>query len=155
MAASVHIPPCPAGPFEGVKDLLVFSVPRSGSRTCLRLVNDLGLLWNAGHYLLGKGGVDDVPGQVFHGLPDRFRSGGYGKAVHSEEVAWDPYFQKDPEYHFDGINDSLKRAAEKMPRVDAIGGSAAGVYVNTRRNSCQEKHPFLSLAVRQQDPDTQ
>ena len=53
-----------------------------------------------------------------------------GKVVHSEEVKWDPYFQKDPQYHYDGINDSLKRAAAKMPRVDAIGGSAAGVYVN-------------------------
>ena len=53
-----------------------------------------------------------------------------GEVVHSEEVVWDPYFQKDPQYHFDGINDTLKRAAAKLPRVDAIGGSAAGVYVN-------------------------
>jgi len=53
-----------------------------------------------------------------------------GEVVHSEEVPWDPYFQKDPQYHFDGINDTLKRAAAKLPRVDAIGGSAAGVYVN-------------------------
>ena len=53
-----------------------------------------------------------------------------GKVVHSEEVPWDPYFQKDPQYHWDGINDSLKRAASKLPKVDAIGGSSAGVYVN-------------------------
>jgi len=53
-----------------------------------------------------------------------------GKVVHSEEVGWDPYFQKDPQYHLDGINDSLKRAAARLPRVDAIGGSSAGVYVN-------------------------
>jgi predicted NBD/HSP70 family sugar kinase len=53
-----------------------------------------------------------------------------GKVVHSEEVTWDPYFQKDPQYHFDGIMDTLRRAAEKLPRVDAIGGSSAGVYVN-------------------------
>ena len=53
-----------------------------------------------------------------------------GKVVHTEEVVWDPYFEKDPEFHFQGINDSLKRAAAKMPRVDCIGGSAAGVYVN-------------------------
>src|SRR5439155_3800284 len=32
--------------------------------------------------------------------------------------------------HFDQINDSLKRAAAHLPRVDGIGGSAAGVYVN-------------------------
>jgi len=53
-----------------------------------------------------------------------------GEVVHTEEVVWDPYFQKDPEFHYQGINDSLKRAAAKMPRVDCIGGSAAGVYVN-------------------------
>lgn len=53
-----------------------------------------------------------------------------GEVVFSEEVPWDPSRQSDPQYHFDGINDSLKRAAAKLPRVDAIGGSAAGVYVN-------------------------
>lgn len=53
-----------------------------------------------------------------------------GKVVHSEEVPWDPYFQKDPTYHLDGVRDTLRRAAAKLPRVDAIGGSAAGVYVN-------------------------
>ncbi|MBI5769437.1 MAG: ROK family protein [Verrucomicrobia bacterium] len=53
-----------------------------------------------------------------------------GKVVFSEEIAWDPYFQKDPGYHIEGVQDSLKRAAAHLPRVDAIGGSAAGVYVN-------------------------
>ena len=53
-----------------------------------------------------------------------------GKVVFSEETPWDPYFQKDPAYHIEGINDSLKRAAAHLPRVDAIGGSAAGIYVN-------------------------
>jgi len=53
-----------------------------------------------------------------------------GVVVFSEEIAWDPYFQKDPTYHIDGVHDSLKRAAAHLPRVDAIGGSAAGVYVN-------------------------
>jgi predicted NBD/HSP70 family sugar kinase len=53
-----------------------------------------------------------------------------GKVVFSEEVAWDPYFESNPQYHYDGINDTLRRAASHLPRVDAIGGSAAGVYVN-------------------------
>jgi predicted NBD/HSP70 family sugar kinase len=53
-----------------------------------------------------------------------------GEVVHSEEVEWDPYFEQDPEYHFEGIMDSLRRAAAHLPRVDAIGGSAAGVYVD-------------------------
>lgn len=53
-----------------------------------------------------------------------------GKVVFSEEVKWDPYFQKDPQYHLDGVNDTLKRAAARLPRVDAIGGSVAGIIVN-------------------------
>ncbi len=55
-----------------------------------------------------------------------------GKVLFSEETVWDPYFQKDPSYHHDGIMDSLRRAAAHLPRVDAIGGSAAGVYVNNK-----------------------
>ena len=55
-----------------------------------------------------------------------------GEVVFSEEITWDPYFQPDPQYHFDGIMDSLRKAAGHLPRVDAIGGSAAGVYVNNR-----------------------
>jgi len=52
-----------------------------------------------------------------------------GRVVFSEEVAWNPAAQSDPQYHFDGVHDSLQRAAAHLPRVDAIGGSAAGVYV--------------------------
>src|SRR5436190_7315650 len=55
-----------------------------------------------------------------------------GNAVFSEEVEWNPGPQTDPQWHFDQIMDSLKRAAAHLPRVDAIGGSAAGVYVNNR-----------------------
>lgn len=53
-----------------------------------------------------------------------------GKVVFSEEIKWDPYFQKDPQYQYDGILDSLELAAKHLPRVDAIGGSSAGVYIN-------------------------
>ncbi|MBT8036361.1 MAG: ROK family protein [Verrucomicrobiae bacterium] len=53
-----------------------------------------------------------------------------GEVVFSEEVPWDPYFQEDPSYQYDGIVHSLKLAADHLPRVDAIGGSSAGVYIN-------------------------
>lgn len=53
-----------------------------------------------------------------------------GDVVFSEEIKWDPYFEKDPAYHLKGIRDSLQRAAAKLPRVDAIGGSAAGIYID-------------------------
>jgi predicted NBD/HSP70 family sugar kinase len=52
-----------------------------------------------------------------------------GKVVFSDEVPWSPTTQSDASYHVDGIQDSLRRAAAHLPRVDAIGGSAAGVYV--------------------------
>jgi predicted NBD/HSP70 family sugar kinase len=55
-----------------------------------------------------------------------------GDVVWSEETEWDPYHQPDPQYHWDGIMDSLMRAASHLPRVDAIGGSAAGVYVDNQ-----------------------
>ncbi|MGI8966314.1 MAG: ROK family protein [Limisphaerales bacterium] len=55
-----------------------------------------------------------------------------GKAVFSEEVVWNPVPEKKPQWHFDQIMDSLHRAAKHLPRVDAIGGSSAGVYVNNR-----------------------
>ncbi|MFA5689836.1 MAG: hypothetical protein WC959_11960 [Kiritimatiellales bacterium] len=53
-----------------------------------------------------------------------------GKVVFSEEIEWNPYFENDPEYHITGIHETLQHAAAHLPRVDAIGGSAAGVYVN-------------------------
>jgi predicted NBD/HSP70 family sugar kinase len=53
-----------------------------------------------------------------------------GEVVHSEEVEWSPYFESDPSYHRDGIMDSIQRAGAHLPRVDAVGGSAAGVYVD-------------------------
>ena len=54
-----------------------------------------------------------------------------GEVVFSEEVVWDPYHQTDPNYQLEGVDDSLIRAAKHLPQVDAIGGSAAGVYVNS------------------------
>lgn len=54
-----------------------------------------------------------------------------GEVVFSEEVEWNPYFETDPQFHIDGINDTLRRAAAHLPRVDAIGGSSAGIYVNS------------------------
>lgn len=55
-----------------------------------------------------------------------------GKVVFSEEVKWSPYFESDPDYHYNGIMDSLKLARAHLPRVDAIGGSSAGVIINNR-----------------------
>ena len=55
-----------------------------------------------------------------------------GEAVYCDEFPWDPKNQPDPEYHYARLNEGLKKAAAKLPRVDAIGGSSAGVIVNNR-----------------------
>ncbi|MBQ2714108.1 MAG: ROK family protein [Clostridia bacterium] len=55
-----------------------------------------------------------------------------GKVVYSEEVVWHPKQNSDPKYHYDGILTAMKTAASKMERVDAIGVSSAGIYVNNR-----------------------
>ncbi len=53
-----------------------------------------------------------------------------GRVVFSEEVAWDPSRHADPQWHVHEIMASIRAAAAHLPRVDAIGGSAAGVYVD-------------------------
>jgi predicted NBD/HSP70 family sugar kinase len=55
-----------------------------------------------------------------------------GKVVYSEEVIWEPRNQADPEYHYNEIMTALKAAAARLPHVDAIGGSSAGIYVDNR-----------------------
>jgi predicted NBD/HSP70 family sugar kinase len=55
-----------------------------------------------------------------------------GQVVYSEEVIWEPRIQSDPEYHFREIRSALQTAALKLPRVDAIGGSSAGIYIDNR-----------------------
>jgi predicted NBD/HSP70 family sugar kinase len=52
-----------------------------------------------------------------------------GECVYSEEVVWHPKTQSDPQYQFEGILDSFRTAASKMPRVDGIGVSSAGVFI--------------------------
>lgn len=55
-----------------------------------------------------------------------------GEAVFSEEVVWEPRKHTDPNYHFHEVMTAIRTAAAQMPRVDAIGGSSAGVYINHR-----------------------
>ena len=52
-----------------------------------------------------------------------------GECVYSEEVVWFPKLNPDPNYQFNHILDAFRTAASKMPRVDAIGVSSAGVFI--------------------------
>lgn len=55
-----------------------------------------------------------------------------GEAIFSEEIVWEPRKQSDPAYHYQHVRDAIALAAGKLPRVDAIGGSSAGVLVDNR-----------------------
>ena len=55
-----------------------------------------------------------------------------GEVVYSEEVVWNPKITEDPTYHYNEILTAMQTAASKMPTVDAIGVSSAGVYVDNK-----------------------
>ncbi len=55
-----------------------------------------------------------------------------GKSVFSEEVVWHPKVTEDPDYHYREIMSAMKTAASHLPAVDAIGVSAAGIYIDNR-----------------------
>jgi predicted NBD/HSP70 family sugar kinase len=55
-----------------------------------------------------------------------------GEVVYSEEVVWHPKMNADPDYHYKGIVSAFKTAASYLPKVDAIGVSSAGTYINNR-----------------------
>ncbi len=81
------------------------------------------------------GGSDRKVSAVIDGVP-----------VFSEETVWNPKITPDPSYHFEGILDSFRKAASHMPRVDAIGVSSAGIYINN-----QTKVASLFLKVGPED----
>jgi predicted NBD/HSP70 family sugar kinase len=55
-----------------------------------------------------------------------------GREVFATETVWQPKVNSDPQYHFDGIDDSIRQAAAHLPRIDAIGVSSAGIIINNR-----------------------
>jgi predicted NBD/HSP70 family sugar kinase len=55
-----------------------------------------------------------------------------GEAVYTDEFPWNPKDEPDPNYHYEHLTSGLKKAAAHLPRVDAIGGSSAGVIVDNK-----------------------
>lgn len=53
-----------------------------------------------------------------------------GEVVYSEEVVWHPKLSKDWRYQYDEIKTAIKTAAAKLPKVDSIGVSTAGVVID-------------------------
>jgi predicted NBD/HSP70 family sugar kinase len=68
-----------------------------------------------------------------------------GKVIFSEEVIWEPGKQSDPEYHYREIMTSIQSAASRLPRVDAIGGSSAGIIIDNQ--------PMVASLFRKVPPD--
>ena len=88
-----------------------FPVPRSTARR-------IGGHWDGFRIGFDAGGSDRKVSAVID-----------GETVYSEEVVWHPKTQADPRYHYEGILSAFRAAASKMPRVDGIGVSSAGVFI--------------------------
>lgn len=55
-----------------------------------------------------------------------------GETVFADEFPWVPVTATDPNYHFNMLQEGLKKAATYLPRVNVIGGSSAGIIVDNR-----------------------
>jgi predicted NBD/HSP70 family sugar kinase len=73
-----------------------------------------------------------------------------GEAVFTTEIPWDPKIEPDPEFHYQRIHEGLKLAASHLPRVDAIGGSAAGIYID---NQVMVASLFRAVPASRFEPD--
>jgi len=71
-------------------------------------------------------------GAVFEGRAFGALRDAEGEVVFTTELPWDPKVEPDPDFHYHKINEGLKLAASHLPRVDAIGGSSAGVFVDNK-----------------------
>ncbi len=65
-----------------------------------------------------------------------------GETVWSEEIVWLPKQAEDISYHREHIKAAILKAAEHMPRFDAVGVSTAGVLV---ANRAMVSHLFLKV----------
>ncbi|MGC4090577.1 MAG: hypothetical protein QM756_22445 [Polyangiaceae bacterium] len=53
-----------------------------------------------------------------------------GRPLYAAEFPWLPKEQADPAYHLSMVHDCIEKARAHLPRLDAIGVSSAGIYVN-------------------------
>ena len=71
-----------------------------------------------------------------------------GKVVFSQEFPWEPRVQGDPDYHYQKLSAGLEEAAKALGgKVDAIGGSTAGVLVGKKLGVAS-----LIRGVKEQNP---
>lgn len=103
------------------KPFVVESLPLSAAPSSRSSARPAGRNLDGCRIGFDAGGSDRKVSAVVDGVP-----------VYSEEVVWFPKTNSDPAYHYEGIVSAFKTAASKMPRVDAIGVSSAGIYVDNR-----------------------
>lgn len=108
-----------------------FPVPRSGARRIGGHLNGCRIGFDAG-------GSDRKVSAVVD-----------GETVYSEEVVWHPKTQTDPAYHYAEIVSALRTAASKLPRVDGIGVSSAGVFIG---NAPMVSSLFISVPPEARGP---
>lgn len=53
-----------------------------------------------------------------------------GKVIYSNEIVWQPKINDNPDYHITNIRSAIAEAAGRLPCIDSIGVSSAGIYVN-------------------------
>ncbi len=53
-----------------------------------------------------------------------------GDVIFSSEIEWEPRSITDPACHYENLRSAINVAASKLPHVDVIGGSSAGVIIN-------------------------
>lgn len=113
-----------------------------------------------GDFTVSEGKMEDLPvcagagitvGGNLDGCRIGFDAGGSdlkvsavkdGQVLYSDEVVWHPKLQEDPGYHYDFMLSVMKKAAAYLPRVDAIGISSAGIYVD---NKCMVASLFIKV----------
>lgn len=103
------------------KDFTVESLPLAAAPKAHSIAQAVGRNLDGCRIGFDAGGSDRKVSAVVDGVP-----------VYSEEVVWYPKTNSDPDYHYEGILSAFRSAASKMPRVDAIGVSSAGIYVDNR-----------------------
>ena len=103
------------------REFQVISLPYESRPTAFQKSESVGRHTNGARIGFDAGGSDRKVSAVIDGEP-----------VFSEEVVWYPKVTADPNYHYEGIVSALKSAAQHMPRVDAVGVSSAGIYIENR-----------------------
>lgn len=76
---------------------------------------------------VGQGGVIglDVGGSDYK-IVSKYR----GKIVFSQEKAWYPKLNSNPEYHFSEISSAIRLASSYLPTLNSIGISSAGIIID-------------------------